>query len=559
MRTIKFTTSYEDITSRIPGLFAYVELNEKGISSLHKATDNSMGCYNKIIENIIYDNIANIEVEDINFINGEVLKKGGTYSYKTLIRLYYQYLNSEQKPSNFKLFKNFIEYGIGKVEVTYEGLDRKQHDLVPYYIYLSTIRSLYEEMLKLQIKCHFYKKHKNNKDEIDKETEIELCCKCVLYERKGGDNMFNFLETLLEESNKRAELWLKQISDNRLCLNYSINLFTTEKDMGILTPISNKKIISQIGVDYNFNKNNSIDGDKNIELVYTVNSKLKSLRRFKTYLNKYDEEERPDYNKDWLFYYRIGQICNLSVLNDDYGNIMTVNTKIENINIGTEVNDLMAFGDIIENIELNDKNKTLTFTYWTDIHLKAICNNVTFDDDKNKKVTYDKFEIDKNYLSYDNEEQLENHHGIRYVETYSFDENSELNSLTIDEFNEYIKGENDGEIKGKNIKLFEKYEFSTYNNIKLFEKNIDYNIVNYKSIISDEVSIKLNRKDEQDNQKDIIRLDFYNGITYSPTENFDVNINRGVTSIFDKHIRFSEVKTLQDMEEFMNGSFFNIQ
>ena len=550
-------------------------------------------------------------------------------------------------------------------------------------------------MLKLNLKCKFYENHKKNRDKIDNETETELCCKCVLYKRKGGDGMLGFLQGLLNEANVRSEKWFNQVSNNKkLYLNYSINLFTTEKDMGILTPLNNKVIIPETEnntnyklksetYDYIVNDNKvtiggkeyevkdakntkiTIDGVKDNKVInsircniaYTTNSKLKSLRRFKTYLNKYDVEERPEPNKDWLFYYRVGQICNLLVLNDDYGNIMTVETSLENIKKDMVVSDLMAFGDVIESIELDVKNRTLKFIYWTDVHLKSKCNGVSYDEDGNKKVTYADFTIDTDYLTKD--EDIKNHHGIKYIEIYNFDEDSEINSLfygtfpydetskiiiddkgktiTIEypvndgkitinrkvytvkdakitinsiaydqyitfrstnygvkdnkvlieypvndvkitingiaydqyieidgvnygvknEFKDYVNGNYD--IKSENLKLFEKYEFSTYNNTKDFEKMIGYNTVNYKSIVSDEVNILVDRKKDSDTVNDIVRLEFYNGISYSPTEDFDIDINRGITSIFDRHIRFSEVKTLQDMEEYMNGSFFKIQ
>ena len=51
IRTIRYTAKYEDLISRIPGLFAYIELDDKGNSVLHKATDSPMGCYGKVIEN----------------------------------------------------------------------------------------------------------------------------------------------------------------------------------------------------------------------------------------------------------------------------------------------------------------------------------------------------------------------------------------------------------------------------------------------------------------------------------------------------------------------------
>ena len=710
MRTIRFTTSYEDLISRIPGLFAYVELDNKGISVLHKASDSPMGCYGKIVKNIKYCNISEvINVCSFKLSDGREIDINKIYSYKTLIDIYYSLLNnnveiettdSEDKNTVLKAFKTFIEYGIGKVEVNFKGLNKKENDLVPEYVYLATISSLYQEMLELQLKCRYYEEHKNNKNDSDIEDEADLCCKCVFYRRKGGDGMLEFLRSLFEERDKRVEWWYNNALKNKkdLRLNYSVNLLCSERDMGVVTPVENRVIKLKNNIDFDCKESNG-DGTvtcnttnklvlkhKNNENEYEINdfdisfitnSKLKSLRRFKTYTNIYDEEERPPIDTDWLFYYRKGQICNLSVLNDDRGNILTEKTDINDINENIEVNDLMAYGDVIENIifgkkdypavkptripesivyedkeypvkkcisfnneiylvkdnkvtigeedypvdgdkviistdyeaidniiiynneehiienneveiegkpykvdngkisvpteyniigetsidgkEYYTKNNVftigenkITFTYWTDVHLTAKCNGVKYDDDGNKKITYDKFEIDKG----------DTLHGVKYVETYTFSESSELNDITAKEFKDYVEGKNDGENGNKyDYKLFEKYEFSTYNNTSSFVKEIDYNQFQYRSILSDStnITIKHDVVDDTEKKGEIVRLEFYDGVTYSPTEIFDVNIDRGTTTIFDKHIRFSEVKTLQDMEEYMNGSFFKIQ
>ena len=44
MRTIEYKVSYENMISRIPGLFAYLDSNELGEVSLHHAYDNNCGC-----------------------------------------------------------------------------------------------------------------------------------------------------------------------------------------------------------------------------------------------------------------------------------------------------------------------------------------------------------------------------------------------------------------------------------------------------------------------------------------------------------------------------------
>ena len=82
-------------------------------------------------------------------------------------------------------------------------------------------------------------------------------------------------------------------------------------------------------------------------------------------------------------------------------------------------------------------------------------------------------------------------------------------------------------------------------------------------VISDYETICIREIDnEDDSQFDgvaISRLPFYESISYTPVEKIDVFIDRGSTSVFDRHIRLSEVKTLNDMLEYSNGSYFIMQ
>ena len=75
----------------------------------------------------------------------------------------------------------------------------------------------------------------------------------------------------------------------------------------------------------------------------------------------------------------------------------------------------------------------------------------------------------------------------------------------------------------------------------------------YKTICIRE---KNNKDDSQFDGVAISRLPFYEDISYTPTEKIDVFIDRGSTSVFDRHIRLSEIKTLNDMLEYSNGSYF---
>ena len=743
IRTIKYTAKYEDLISRIPGLFAYIELDDKGNSVLHKATDSPMGCYGKVIENVKY--------------NGKV------YNYKELINLYY-------KDDISKELKDFVEKGIGKENVIFDTLDRKKQDLVPDFVYLALVKPLYGEMLKLRDKVNFYKKHTDNRDKIDNETEESLDCVCKLYERHGGDGYLNFLGGLFSKveavSNEYFNYANEAINDgNRLCLNYAVNLFSTVKDMGLVTPMESlvKKPKDKDIVKYIIGR--GLDGK--------TNSKLTSLRRYEGYLNEFDRLETPPIGADWLYYYRVGAVRNISTINDENGNIRCEVTELKNISKGDIISDLYAFGDVIESITPIEKDNCIKIIYWTDVHLKATVNKVTKDDDGNYKVYYTNFEPDyppidvffdengnptekkiASFIWNDEKEQEEcqnmteikfcdqndtnNLHGIRYEEIYYFSPNEDEDNIsyllkdkvtigysvvgdkvtindkeytviegkvtiggveypvvdnkvtindkeytvvdgkvtindkeytviegkvtiggveypavegkvTIDgveytviegkviigsveypvvdgkvtindkeytvvygkvmidyvvvgdkvtiggveypvvdgkvtikdveypitknkDFYKYVNGDYDDKqanaIDAKKIKKYEKYEFSTNNNTLSYTQRVNSTDLELSCVISDYETICIREEVNEDNSDKnngvingvtISRLPFYESISYTPVEKIDVFIDRGSTSVFDRHIRLSEVKTLNDMLEYSNGSYFTMQ
>ena len=580
IRTIKYTAKYEDLISRIPGLFAYIELDDKGNSVLHKATDSPMGCYGKVIENIEY--------------NGKV------FNYKELISLYYKNENIRDD------LKNFVEKGIGKVEVKFPNLNRKKQDLVPDFVYLALVKPLYGEMLKLRDKVNFYKNHTDNRDKIDNETEESLDCVCKLYERHGGNGYLKFLGGLFLKVEAVSNEYFNYANDavndgNRFCLNYAVNLFSTDKDMGLVTPMESlvKKPKDNI-IKYIIGR--GLDGK--------TNSKLTSLRRYEGYLNEFDILETPPIGADWLYYYRVGAVRNISTINDENGNIRCEVTELKNISKGDIISDLYAFGDVIESIEPVGDNG-IKIVYWTDVHLKATVNKKTEDDDGNYKVYYTKFEPDyppiddffdedgnpteKQIASVkwnDEKEQEEcqnmteikfcdqndtnNLHGIRYEEIYYFSPNEDEDNISSliknGEFEKYVNGDYDDKQANandaQNIKKYEKYEFSTNNNTLSYTQRVNSTDLELSCVISDYKTICIREEVNEDNSDKnngvingvtISRLPFYESISYTPTEKIDVFIDRGSTSVFDRHIRLSEVKTLNDMLEYSNGSYFTMQ
>lgn len=572
MKTIEYKVSYEKMISRLPGLFAYLESDEFGNMSLHKATDSLDGCWGKIVENISLPSGVSLK----NILHG-----GETYSFRTIIDYYYQY--REELGEDDKFVK-FIEKAIGKITVDFEG----KTEMSPKFIYLANAKKLYNELVKMGKQCEFY--NQNSTDEY-------LCCLCKRYENIGGDAFKEYVGSLIPTAETIANEYLGYAKGN-MVLDFDIDLTSTYQDFGIISPyvpiwIPGKRyfvgdkvqydgelyiclkenngkwredLLSIVFDDDNFEKCGVTEFNKvQYDLPYTVkgttDSKLTDLRRFVTYYNDDNIAERPANGYDWLFYYRKGEVVNIKTVNNKLGNVVKLSdlgdTSINTDDLETCENkdDLAAYGDVIDKITAKPNEHTITFTYIMGVHLKSESEPIiVYDDDNNKLIKWDKF-------MWDNDENENEKIGIKYQETYNYEEGSDLDKLIkgeftledVDEtftFEKYISGE-----YNKQLPTY-KFEFITYNNSFNYNKTIAHQDVNIVSTLTD---FEANRNSfEEYTESDFYREDYFNGITYQPKKNIDVNIQRGSTSVFDKHIAFGEIKTLEDMELFKNSSFFKM-
>ena len=666
MKTIEYKVSFEKMISRLPALFAYLESDDYGVVSLHKATDSLDGCWGKIVENIKLPSGVSLTVE-----GDEILKSGETYTFRTIIDYYYQYRKDLEDDD---IFVKFIEEAIGKIEVEdFEG----KTEATPKFIYLACAKSLYNQLVKMDKQCEFYEE---NLERGLTEKDKHLCCLCERYKQIGGDGFKDWVgqqipkaETIAEKYKGYAhnEIVIKNCcekdeNDNEICteitrdryneltdsqklcckficpltLDFDIDLKSTYQDFGILTPyapiwLPYKRYKVGDRVEYNgelyeckientgkwdddyltvvfddtkfekidsrfvdihteeqegkivYTKNyiektiNSVgeiwyDGegvkhiaqnrdigrivkDYDINLQFplqvcgTTDTKLVDLRRFVTYYNDDGVAERPESGKDWLFYYRYRNVVNIRTLNDDLGNVLSLSQPQDdygNKKAATVPTDLMAYGDIIEEIQ-PIANYKLKFIYRVGVHLKAnAAPTIVTDDDGNKLYKWDKF-------IWDNESKT----GIKYEEEYNYEKGSDLDKLIRGEFvldgvgetfnfNDYIKG-----VYDKKIPAY-KFEFITLSNSFDYNKTIAHQDVNIVSTLTD---FEAYRKDfDEFAGYELIKEDYLNGISYKPTKKIDVHIERGSTSVFDKHIAFGEVKTMDDMETYKNGSFFKM-
>lgn len=385
MRTISYKVSYEKLISRLPALFAYLDIDQQGTCEIVKATNSVHGDYGKIV--------ANIEVPyNFEYVcsDGTELKIIGqkVYSYRTLIDTYYKAISDtdwERNNDNEKFYKEpflaFIERGIG---LKYVGLSKvntnetecgvnivKEYPLAPDYIYLSEAKVLLDRMVKMRKQLSFFKEHiEMYKDDIKYYNQLK-----EEYELSNGDSLIDVLEKLVTKAKGVAKEYLNYAREG-LSLGFNVNLVNTIKDLGMVTPYIQEWVpgkryyngdvayyedengygmtwecILPKGIKYtegsyddeteiiSFDKENwkpqSLNWINRYEKLYNdnikekgsitvsgeCNSHLSSLRRFETYTNRNGEAEYPDKYKDWLWYYRVKRILNREEKYDELGNI----------------------------------------------------------------------------------------------------------------------------------------------------------------------------------------------------------------------------------------------
>lgn len=585
MIKIQKTICREELKSRIPALFAYIEENDVGEFKLHKATDSPQGCYGKIIENMIINASLTVEGQPI-------LVNSNTYSYRTIMNAYYQYKNNEEVVNNNKSFFDFIDRAIGKVEINLEelGLNETDNDLVPHYIYLANARRLFNQYSKMKVIYDYYTGGYINVNEklLPSEFDInvlegDICCLCTKYVRMGGTVMYKKLKEFILEAESIANEYYDYVDRNKLTFNLNLVLNQSIHDIGYLSCYLNEwvggdehfagELYTYNGRTYRCTETNhdiynketmrfefdnskfelipqtkiNPDGGTDYRLKGSSDSKLRSLRRFKEYINGQDKVEKPSDNEDWLYYYRKGVVINYTTVNTDLGNIADVDKLNEGIlEPATDVNKLAAYGNVISDIKPDQTKRTITFEYYLNVHLKANNVDTKEDDDGNILYMFDGFYVDEN----------DKYHGIKYTEVYNYEKDGELDKLISGDidginFNEYISDTNETYVD------FNKYAFNIIDSTVYYDKRLDTQIVSIPYVKSNYEALVENKTDYL--FADTFKTDYLNGITYKPTLEKDVRIDRGNYAAFERHLKLAEVKTMEDMENYSNNSFFNIQ
>lgn len=260
MRTISYKVSYEKMISRLPAMFAYLDIDEQGTCKIVKATNGKQGDYGRIIANVFYNKNKVYKGEEKPFEyeckDGTKLKiTNGEKTYRTLIETYYKAIRDkewEREDGIYTVpFLAFMEKGIGLKYVGWsEEVSKneecgvttmKKFPLAPDYIYLGEAKTLYNKIVQMKKQLIFWEEH------------TKLCAEDKKYyqrlkeefEMRNGNKLIDELPKLIEEAEKVATEYLGYTSyindlgerkNTNLTLDFNVNLVNTIKDLGLVTP-----------------------------------------------------------------------------------------------------------------------------------------------------------------------------------------------------------------------------------------------------------------------------------------------------------------------------------
>ena len=292
-----------------------------------------------------------------------------------------------------------------------------------------------------------------------------------------------------------------------------------------------------------------LEDDSDFPDVYTVSgvadSKLFGLRGSVEYTNSNGEVETPTIGYDWLYYYRMNRVESYQVITDEDGNITSWHG--EALSPGQTANYLNAYGNVIDSITNNPDERTITIRYIIGCHLLATYVDSEFNEDGSVRDYYSNFRYDEN-----------DEHGIIYTETYRYLEGSELDELctTDDDFMHYVRDEIDEIDNFYNKYLFYKFEMYPTGvatvNFLFNNQNIQRQV-----ITSEYVENVVNEIDQL--HAPLFKKDYFVGVTYEPVVTGSINIVRGNAAAYERFSKLGEVRTMDDLENYANGGFFNIQ
>ena len=287
-------------------------------------------------------------------------------------------------------------------------------------------------------------------------------------------------------------------------------------------------------------------------------------------LNEYTGILRPNNGDPLSLQYKVGTVNNLTKINIDlyWGNILH------------SIKFQVRLGDIrIDDSEL----LTIDFTQPTGFILKEIYSNFTIEYNEDYKlvvINKDKSKLEQPLSFQDALDTV----GCRLICEISYNiggfikKNSDDNFVVADDeyhgiqYTDYLIVEQKTFMYNKSLN--ERYL------IYYYTLEGEYFVNDFKSHISMDIPMQYECKnnlstkdallyttDNENNKFDVykgfmysptIREDFYIGTTSQEKVSGNIYIDRGVSSAFENYFKMQEVTTMQDLENYSNGGFFNV-
>lgn len=223
MKTIQLNYSIENLISRVYGLFPYCTY-EVGEAIVHPATDSSTGCYGMIVPNLALP---------VDFSNGDgmLVVHGVPYTYRYLDDLYNEYKEEFPDSGFIRLFKTCI--GEKEVDADAIGLgDKAKYSNVPETIHLSMVRSMIDYMKSLKKETEY--------SAMSGYVDCDTCRKKDTFESYGGDVFIEYLESLVSEAYRVAEMCLGFASGDGPDVVFNIPILQTNNYLGVYDCYVNK-------------------------------------------------------------------------------------------------------------------------------------------------------------------------------------------------------------------------------------------------------------------------------------------------------------------------------
>jgi hypothetical protein len=102
--------------------------------------------------------------------------------------------------------------------------------------------------------------------------------------------------------------------------------------------------------------------------------------------------------------------------------------------------------------------------------------------------------------------------------------------------------------------MYDEIDFSK-KEIDYYYNNIDFTRKNY--ILCNDIRYKSESYLKDCDNDFIFKDEKMVTLNYPLKENFDVTMDRGCASAFEKHLQLTEIKTWKDLESYRNGSLLN--